>query len=298
MNSYNSKNIKVVDHRKLLRKAKSLYRKNRLHETITILAKMKHHGYDNDEVNLLLARVYDRLAYLTSDAEYEDAALDRYEDIIKYSGSRKYRKRAGKLRDSFTKRISLLNENDRKARNRAVEMKDGHQKSPKAWFMLGSNFPIHKDPMFVINAYKNAVKLNDRYILALFRLGYLYHHKLNEPDTATGFYLRLIKIDPHEDTVEPEAINVKAIIEGCSELSDIYIQKKEMNKVISVFDHAVSIFRTYSDICTPHDLKRIIKNCYQASLSLDNLPALKKHVLNKHNIDLEMISSELGIDID
>lgn len=295
MNSLNNTNIVVIDHRKLLRRAKTLFRKNRLHESINILIKLKHHGYNNDDVNLLLARAYDRLAYLTSEAEYEDTALEKYEELIRYTGSRRYRKRAIKLRNSFTKRISSLNESEQKACSRAVEMKSHLPKSPKAWFMLGANFPIRKDPMFVINAYKNAVRLDKNYILALFRIGYLYHYYLQDPETSKGFYLRMIKIPPYEDSVEPEAINVKTILEGCNELSDIYLLSGDMKKVISVFDHALNIYKTYADLCSPHDIKRITKNCYQAALSLDNLPALKKHILSRFSIDLDSVLSELGI---
>ncbi len=297
MNSLNSPNILVIDHRKLFRKAKSLFKKNRLHEAINILMKLKHHGYNHDEVNLLIARSYDKLAYLTSEAEYEDTALEKYEELIRYTGSRRYRKRAIKLRNSFSKRISSLSESEHKACSRAVEMKSNMPKSPKSWFMLGANFPVRKDPMFVINAYKNAARLNENYILALFRIGYLYQYYIQDSERAKSFYLRMIKIPPYEDVVEPEAVNVKTILEGCNELSEIYLQKGDMKKVISVYDHALSLFKTYSDITSLHDIKRITKNSCQASLSLDNMPALRKHVLSKFNINLDSLLSELGIDL-
>lgn len=295
MNSLNSINIVVIDHRKLLRRAKSLFRRNRLHEAINILMKLKHHGYNNNEVNLLIARSYDKLAYLTSETEYEDIALEKYEELIRYTGSRRYRKRAIKLRNSFSKRISSLNESEQKACNRAVEMKSNLPKSPKAWFMLGANFPVRKDPMFVINAYKNAVRLNENYILAIFRIGYLYQYYLQDIETAKSFYLRMIKIPPYEDIVEPEAVNVKTILEGCNELSDIYLQNGDMKKVISVYDHALNIYKTYTDITSLHDIKRITKNSCQASLSLDNFDSLKKHLLNRFRIDLDSVLIELGI---
>lgn len=295
MNSLNNTNIIVIDHRKLLRRAKMLFRKNRLHESIAIIMKLKHHGYNNDEISLLLARAYDRLAYLTAEVEYEDTALEKYDELIRYTGSKRYRKRAIKLRNSLTKRVSSLSESEQRACSRAAEMKTRLPKSPKAWFMLGANFPVRKDPLFVINAYKNAVRLDEKYILALFRIGYLYHYYIQDVDTARSYYLRMIKIPPYEDRVEPEALNVKTILEGCNELSDIYLQSEEMKKVISVFDHALNIYRTYSDICSPHDIKRIAKNCYQASLSLDNLSALKKHVLSRFSMDLDLFLSDLGI---
>jgi len=295
MNSLNSPNIVIIDHRRLLRRAKSLFRKNRLHEAINILMKLKHHGYNNDEVNLLVARSYDKLAYLTSEVEYEDTALEKYEELIRYTGSRRYRKRAIKLRNSFSKRISSLNESEQKACSRAAEMKSSLPKSPKAWFMLGANFPVRKDPMFVINAYKNAVRLNENYILAMFRIGYLYQYYLQDNETAKSFYLRMIKITPCEDVVEPEAVNVKTILEGCNELSDIYLQKGDMKKVISVYDHALQIYKAYSDISSLHDIKRITKNSCHAALSLDNLLALKKHVISRFNIDIDSVLTELGI---
>ncbi len=295
MNLFGKTDIIVTDHRQLLRKAKKLFRKNRLHESISILTKLKHHGFNTDEINLFIARAYDRLAFLTSEVEHEETAIEKYDEIIRYTGSRRYRKRAIKLRNRITDRISSLNESEKKACNRADEMMCNLPKSPKAWFMLGANFPVRKDPVFVINAYINAVKLNENYILALFRIGYLYHYYLKDPDTAAGFYLRLIKIPPYEDTIEPEAVNVKTLLEGCSELSDIYLQRNNMEKIISVFDHAMNIYRTYPDICSPHDIKRIIKNSHRAALSLDKLPALKKHVSSRYNIDLDMIFNELGI---
>jgi len=295
MNSLNNTNIVVIDHRKLLRRAKALFRKNRLHEAISILMKLKHHGFENDGVNLLIARSYDKLAYLTSEAEYEDTALEKYEEIIRYTGSRRYRRNAIKLRNSFSRRISSLSDSEKKACSRAAEMKTNVPASPKAWFMLGANFPVRKDPMFVINAYKNAVRLNENYILAMFRIAYLYQYYLQDIETAKSFYLRMIKIPPYEDTVEPKSLNIKTILEGCNELSDIYFQSGEMNKVISVFNHSLNIFKTYSDISSLHDIKRITKNSFHASLSLDNLTSLKKHILECFCIDLDIVLNEFGI---
>lgn len=295
MNLFDHRNSAIIEHKSSLRKAKRLYRKNRLHESISVLQELKHHGYNSDEINLLLARAYDRLAFLTSDAEYEDAAMDKYDDVIKYSGKRRYKKKAVRLRNSLSRRITSLNESERRACDKALEMSSRLPKSPKAWFMLAANFSVRKDPYFVINAYKNAVRLNENYILALYRIGYLYRHYIQDSETALQYFLRLIKIPPYEDTIEPEVVNIRAILDACNELSDIYIENNSLKKVISVFDHAMNIYRTYNDICAPHDIKKTVKNTYSAVLELDKLPALKKHVLNRYNMDMDILFDELGI---
>ena len=85
--------------------------------------------------------------------------------------------------------------------------------SPKAWFMLGANFSVRKDPLFVINAFNNAIALNDKYISALFRLGYVYQYNMNDKNAALSLYLKVIKIPPYEDNIESESTNVKTILE-------------------------------------------------------------------------------------
>jgi len=295
MNLIKKHNIKVIDHRKLLSEAKKLYRKNRLHESISILQKLIHHGFGNDEVTLLLARNYDKLCFLTSEAEYEEAALVHYNELINHSQIKKYKKKALKLRKKLVDRITTPGEAEKKAWSKAEELAQNYPKSAKAWFMLAANFPVRKNPLFVIDAYKNALKLNENYILAIFRLAYLHQHYLQDTKTAISYYLKMIKIPPHRDTIEPEAVNVKTLIEGCTELSDIFIFMKNYKKVLSAFDYSVKLFKEYQDILSIHDLKRLIKNSCFAASNLGTLSQFKKHILKNYNIDIDNIIEELGI---
>jgi len=278
-----------------MRQAKSFYRKNRLHESLLILTRLKHHGYNEPEVILLIAKVYDRLTFLTSEAEYEEMTMETYAEIIKYCGSKRYVKKAVKLQNQFVKRISAFNENEYKAQSKAEELKNNKTLSPKAWFMLGANFSVRKDPLFVINAYNNAILLNDKYISALYRLGYIYQYNLNDRISALSYYLKVIKIYPYEDTIESETTNVKTILEACTEISEIYSSDYNFKKVISVFDHAFKIYTAYGDICTIHSIKKIISNAYIASNELNNLSALKNHVKLNFGYDFDTILNELRI---
>jgi len=295
MNNIINQNRIGLDFKRSFRLAKSYYRKNRLHDAIAILLKLKHHGYDDSELMLLIAKVYDRLTFLTSEAEFEEKAMETYDEIIKYSSNKKYIKKAVKLQDLFVKRLYSLNESEYKAHLKAEELKNSRTLSPKAWFMLGANFSVRKDPMFVINAYNNAVQLNGKYISALYRLAYVYQYNLNDRVSALSLYLKVIKILPYEDTIESESTNVKTILEACTEISEIYSSDENHKKVISVFDHAFKIFTAYGDICNIHSLKRIICNAYNASIKLGNFPALKKHVKNNFGYDFDTILDELRI---
>ncbi len=277
------------------RKAKHFYRKNRLHDALTILTNLRHHGYNDPELMLLIARVYDRLTILTSDAEYEELTLETYNDIIRYSSSRRVIKKALKLQNLFIKNIYALNENEQKAQSKAEELKNSKPLSPKAWYMLAANFSVRKDPFFVIDAYKNAVSLNEKYISALYRLGYVYQYNLNDRNEALGYYLRVIKILPYEDSIESESTNVKTILEACTEISEIYASEEKYSKVISVFDHAFKTFMAYSDICTIDSIRRIISNAYTAADELNRISALKKHIKENFGYDLDIILEELRL---
>ncbi len=237
------------NYRRSLRLAKSFYRKNRLLDAVSVLIKLRHHGYDDPEITLLAAQTYDKLTTLTSEAEYEELALELYDEIIRYSDDKKYVKKAAKLRDCFVQRLSQNNETETRARVKAEELKNSKIMSPKAWYMLGANFSARKDPLFVINAYNNAIQLNEKYISALYRLGYVYQYNLHDRVSALSLYLKAIKIEPYEDTIESESTNVKIILEACTEVSEIYNFDEQYQKVISVFDHSFKIYTAYSDIC-------------------------------------------------
>lgn len=285
----------LYDYKKSFKLAKKLYKKNRLHETIGILKKLKHHGYDLPLTSLTLAMTYDKVAYLSGDKEYEDMALEEYDEIINYSDSRKYRKKAVKLQNSLAKRISILNENDYKAHDKARELQAVSPRSAKSWFMLGSNFAARKDPFFVINSFENAIKLKPDYILALYRLGYIYHHNLNDTESALKYYLKVIRIDPFEDTTESESNNIKAVIETCNELSDIYMKKKQLNRVLSVCDYTLSFYQKYSELCSREGIKNIIENSYKAARRLQKEDALQKYIFDKYKLDFESLLRELRI---
>lgn len=295
MNTIKNYNKIGLNYRRSMRLARNLYKKNRLHEALSTLTSLRHHGYEDPELLLLSAKVYDRLTFLTSEAEYEEMAMETYEEIIRYCSSKRYIKKAIKLQNLFVKRISSPDEKEFRAQNKAEELKNNETRSPKAWYMLGANFSVRKDPLFVINAYENAVKLNDKYILALYRLGYIYQYNLNDEMTALSYYLRVIKILPHEDSTDSESTNLKAIIDACTEISKIYLSEFRYKKVISVFDHAFKMYMSYGDICTILSLKRIITNAYTASRELNNVTALRKHVKTNFGFDLDEILEELRI---
>ncbi len=295
MNSIKSYNKIGLNFNRSFRQAKSFYKKNRLHEALTILTRLRHHGYDAPELILITAQVYERLAFLTSEAEYEELTMETFNEIIKYSGNKKYIKKAIKLQNLFVERLSAMNESEYKAQTKAEELKNSKTLSPKAWFMLGANFSVRKDPLFVINAYNNAIMLNDKYISALYRLGYIYQYNLNDKEAALSLYLKVIKIHPYEDNIESETTNVKTILEACTEISEIYTAQKNYKKVISVFDHAFKLYMAYGDICSIHSIKKIIYNAHNASKRLNNVTALEKHVKKNFGYDFVTILDELRI---
>jgi tetratricopeptide (TPR) repeat protein len=295
MNSIKNFNEIGLDYKQNMKQAKRLFRKNLLHDSLSIISKLKHHGYNDPELLLFMARVCEKLTLLTSDIEFANLAIEAYTEIIKYSNSNRYKKKADKLQKLFIKKISPTGKDPVKAQNKANELRFNNTNSPKAWFMLGANFSVRQDPHFVISAYKNAVKLNDKYISALYRLGYIYQYNLNDKSTALSYYLKAIKILPNEDNIETESANVKILFEACTEISMIYLADRKYNKVISAFDHAFKLFVLYSEICTLHSIKRIISNTYTASQKLNNIQALKKHVKNNFGYELDALLNELGI---
>jgi tetratricopeptide (TPR) repeat protein len=295
MNSIENFDEIGLDYKQNIKQARRLYRKNLLKESLSIISKLRHHGYNEPELLLFMEKVCWELSLLTSDIEYESMALEAHTEIINYSNNKRYIKKADKLQKHFLKKISPAWEDAHKALSKANELQISKPKSPKAWFMLGANFTVRQNPQFVISAYSNAVRLNDKYISALYRIGYIYQYNLNDKTSALSYYLKAIKIQPHEDEIESESTNVKIIIEACTEVSAIYLSEKKYNKVISAFDHAFKLFVLYSDICTLHTIKKIIGNTYSASKKLNNIPALKKHVRINFGYDLDALLQELRI---
>jgi tetratricopeptide (TPR) repeat protein len=295
MNSIKNFNEIGLDYKQNIKQAKRLYRKNLLHDCLSVISKLKRHGYNDPELLLLMAKVCEKLTLLTSDIEFESMTMEAYTEIINFSNNKRYIKKADKLQKLFIKKISHTDEDVIKAQSKAKELKLSKPKSPKAWFMLGANFSVRQDPQFVITAYSNAVKLHEKYISALYRLGYIHQYNLNDKRSALSYYLKAIKIQPHEDNIESESTNVKIIIEACTEISAIYLSEYKYNKVISAFDHAFKLFVLYSDICALQGIKKIISNTYSASKKLNNIPALKNHIKNNFGYDLDELLSELRI---
>jgi len=296
MNSIKNFNEIGLDYKQNIKQAKRLNKKDLLHDSLSVISKLRHHGYNDPELLLLMANVCEKLTLLTSEIEYESMALEAYSEIINFSNNKRYIKKADKLQKLFVKKIFKTEDEDvAKAQSKAKELIFSSANSPKAWFMLGANFSVRQDPHFVITAYRNAVKLNEKYISALYRLGYIHQYNLSDKTSALSYYLKAIKIMPHEDKIESESTNVKIIIEACTEISIIYLSERKYNKVISVFDHAFKLFVLYSDICTLHDIKKIISNTYSASKMLNNFSALKKHVKNNFGYELDALLQELRI---
>jgi tetratricopeptide (TPR) repeat protein len=294
-NKKKSKYPDLLDPAAGLRKARRLFRRNRLHEAEQLILKLKHHGYGSDETEFLLARVYDKISILTSDIEYEMKAGESYDEIIDYSQKKRLVKKAQRLKEKMLKRISLLNDPEHRAHHKADQFIKQEPQSPKAWFMLGANFSAYKDPHFVINAFENAVSLHKNYIQALFRIGYIYQFNLNNPGTAMKYYLRLIKIPPYEDPMEPESANVRTILDACNELTELYVSMNKYEKVLSVYDHVLKIYRTYNDICTPYDIKKTLAATWSAAMKLDRYRALLNYSRKNHHIEFESLLNELGI---
>ena len=235
------------------------------------------------------------MAFLTSEIEYEVKAKDSYNEIICYSKKKKLVKQALRLMKKMETRIALLDDSDHRAHHKADEFSKKEPQSPKAWFMLGANFSTYKDPKFVINAYENAVALHENYIQALSRIGYIYQYNLNDLKSAMRYYLRLIKIPPYMDTIEPENANLRTILEACNELTDIYSSMNKNEKILSVYDHAIKIYKTYSDICTPYNIKKTLFNTHQASSALNSYEALLRYSRDNYSVNLEEMLAQLGI---
>ena len=143
--------------------------------------------------------------------------------------------------------------------------------------MLGSNFNIRKNVDFVISAYKNAVDLDPNYMLALFRLGYIYQFNKNDENRALKYYVRLVKLNPEDDLTESETTNARSLLNGCNQLGKIYFRKKEYRKIVAVFNHALKIRDEYLPISTLSSIRDLI---YLADISATHINL--KNKLNNH----------------
>ena len=66
-------------------------------------------------------------------------------------------------------------------------------------------------------------------------------------------------------------------------------------KILSVFDHTISIYRTYNDICSPHNIKKTLYNTRHAAMELNQYQALVKYCSETYQVDFEGMLEELGM---
>lgn len=232
--------LRYQSNRAIYRSARTWYKKNKLHESVRALQYLLNRQYAPFKVKVLLARCYERLSFLLRDIEYEDLAREIYENIIT-TARRRRRRKVIREYNRLMNRIYELNDNEYRAFIKAHQLHMEQSPSPKKWLLLGSNFNIRKDVDFVINAYRNAIELDPNYIMALYRLGYVYQFNKGDEQSAIPYYIRLVKLDPADDHNESETTNARCILDGCNQLGRIYFHKKEYRKVIALFNQALRI---------------------------------------------------------
>jgi tetratricopeptide (TPR) repeat protein len=257
-----------LSNREIFSLSQFLYKKNKLFESVSALKFLIKRGYRNTDVRLQLARCYDRISFLLGDIEYEDLARETYEDILRTPLRRLKRRKILKCYNSLINRIYELHENEYNAFRKALQLKVENIKNPKIWMQLGANFNIRKNVDFVINAYQHALDLDPNYILALFRLGYIYQYNKNEEERALNYYTRLVKLHPEEDCNQSETSNARCILAGCNQLGKIYFEKKEYRKVVAVFNHALQIQDEYLAFSSLSSIRNLI---YLADISATHI---------------------------
>jgi tetratricopeptide (TPR) repeat protein len=269
-----------LSNREIFRLSQFLYKRNKLFESVNALRFLITRGYGNTDVRLLLARCYDRISFLLEDIEYEDLARETYEDILRTTLGRFKRRKILKNYNGLINRIFELHEKEYKAFKKASQLKAENIKNPKIWLQLGANFNIRKDVDFVINAYQQALDLDSNYILALFRLGYIYHCNKHDQSRALHYYTRLVKLNPADDYHESETTNARCILDGCNQLGKIYFERKEHRKVVAVFNQALKIQDEYLPISALSSIRYLI---YIADISAN-------HINLKNTLDAHMKS--------
>ena len=288
-----------LSNKKLFSIAELLYKKNRYHESVNTLKNLISSGYTTPEVKFLLARSYDKLSSHLKDIDYDDLAQKTYEELLQLPLKRRIRSRVQMRYNRFINRISEFNVNDYKAVMKSIELSEDEKKSPKAWFMLGSNFNIRKDVDFVITTYKNALELDPSYMLALFRLGYIYQYNKNDELSALHYYVRLVKIDPDSDCNESETTNARCIMDACNQMSKIYYKRNKYRKIVAVLNRAIAIQNEY----LPTSALTLVKNLiYLSDISASHLNLksrldsyLKKNYYLSFNYLLNRYCKELTV---
>ncbi len=277
--------------RAIYRSARKWYKENKLHESKSALRYLLNRQYAPFRVKVLLARCYERLSFLLKDIEYEDLAREIYEDIIATARRRHRRKVTGEY-NRLMNRIYELNENEYRAFIKARQLHTEQAPTPKKWLLLGSNFNIRKDVDFVINAYRNAIEIDPNYIMALYRLGYVYQFNKGNVQSAIPCYVRLVKLNPAEDHNESETDNARCVLDGCNQLGKIYFHRKEYRKVIALFNQAL---RIQSEFLPADILSGIRELIYLADLSAKQIQirdTLDSHLKRVYYLSLNQLLSK------
>jgi len=275
--------------RKMFRQARSLFRKNRIHDAIAILKALLKQGHDPVSVQGMIAQCYDRLSFLTRDIECEDLAKLTYEKLLGMDLKRRQKRRIQKEYDRFINRIYELGEPDYKAFMKARQLRNREIKTPKAWMMLGSNFNIRKDVDFVINAYKNALELDPQYILALYKTGYVLQYNKQDADAALPYYVRVIKTDPESDENESLTTNARCILDACNQLGKLYYARGEYRKVVAVFNHALKTQAAYLPQGVLLSIRELIYLADHSSTQLNLKERLDGHLRAHFDLTLTLM---------
>lgn len=278
-----------LSNREIFRLSQFLYKKNKLFESVNALRFLIKRGYGNTDVRFLLARCYDRISFILDDIEYEDLARETYEGILRTTSRRLKRRKILKSYNRLINRIFELNEKEYNAFRKASQLKAENINNPKIWLQLGANFNIRKDVDFVIHAYQQALDLDADYILALFRLGYIYQCNKHDENMALHYYTRLVKLNPADDNHESETTNARCILDGCNQLGKIYFERKEHRKVVAVFNQALKIQDEYLPISALSSIRYLI---YIADISAQHINlrgTLDAHMKSRYYLSLNYL---------
>ena len=242
----------------LYRVARRMSRRNRLFDAVTVLRRiLGAEGKLKIRAMLLLARCYDRIGYLKGDADYDDLSLKTYRELLVLKMGRFRRKRILNEYGRVQERIRRFEDREYRAVEKAERLKRRKPKTPKAWFILGSNFNIRKDPAFVIDSYRNALAMDPAYIPALYRLGYIYETILRDIPRAREYYIRLVKLSPKDNVHDSEITGARCILDGCANLAGICHREGQHKKVMYLLTRAF-----YPDICAvlePQEIRLMVK---------------------------------------
>lgn len=276
-----------ISNKKVYKAAQKYYYRDYLDEAEYLLNTLINSGNAALEVKWLLAKVIDRIALMTDNEEYEDMAIKAYKELLNLNTKKRIHKKIQKEFNTVQERIHKYGEEEYKALEKASRLEKKTKLSPKSWFMLGSNFNIRKDPEFVINAYKNAINMDPKYMPALFRLGYIYQYTKDDDATALFYYIRLVKLNPEDDAYESETTNAKCILDACNNLVKIYYKQKEYKKVLYLLNRALTVQTKYLPPSMLSSVKQLILISREAAIELGNLYKLNIYLTNHYKTTLD-----------